>query len=445
MRWLLLSFALLWGRIALAEAQPTCAPPDPNADYFVSAYVDNPHPYVGEKIVYTICRYAPLSPSSFELSLPSFEGFSQGTKDIRSNQDVPFQSGGKQYGLKIQDVILSPTRAGTIQIEPTRLIVSAGQQVEFHSESIVLEVEPLPGGAPSGFHGAVGQFAISAVLDKPSVSVGDPVTLQVTIQGSGNLEQLDPPDLPTLTGWQVFSQNATLSVVGDKVFQWTLIPSAVGMQTIPPLQLVYFDPQQAIYRQLQTAPLTLQVVEGESSVVQVAPNSLGPRNTLPLKPIPPNPSFAEVLPGSNFWLLWFVPLAGVAAVWLGARRRKPMRGKKPARVVQSTALQRAQRRLKAASQARQSSEVYPLIAQAICTYFAARLNRRESDMTREQVQQALSERRITNDVAKSVLNCLQAAEDARYAPVITSDVRPLLAQTLEALKALDALWDTRSR
>ena len=61
------------------------------------------------------------------------------------------------------------------------------------SDAIKIRVDPLPSGAPSDFKGAVGQFAMSTAVDKKTTRTNEPVSIKVTLSGTGNIKLLEGP------------------------------------------------------------------------------------------------------------------------------------------------------------------------------------------------------------------------------------------------------------
>ena len=56
------------------------------------------------------------------------------------------------------------------------------------SQPLVVDVLPLPKGAPKGFKNLIGEFEISSKIGKRNLEVGDNTTLTVTVSGSGDIK-----------------------------------------------------------------------------------------------------------------------------------------------------------------------------------------------------------------------------------------------------------------
>ena len=70
--------------------------------------------------------------------------------------------------------------------------------MDVKSNPLTIIVDPIPTNAPSGFSGAIGRFAFNANVDTRNVKAGDPITLRVSVMGSGNIKlvTLPKPQLP---------------------------------------------------------------------------------------------------------------------------------------------------------------------------------------------------------------------------------------------------------
>src|SRR6185369_8183913 len=126
-----------------------------------------------------------------------------------------------------------------------------GQTKELKTDPMNLEVEPLPAeGRPASFTGAVGRFRIQAAVDKTAGKVGEAITLNVTLEGAGNLKVLGAPKLPDLPSFRVYDTLIDLHlnkagdvVQGSKVFKTVLVPRASGSLKIPPISFSFFSPE----------------------------------------------------------------------------------------------------------------------------------------------------------------------------------------------------------
>jgi hypothetical protein len=167
---------------------------------------------------------------------------------------------------------LYPQRTGRIVLAPTELILPLRQgRKTLKTAPLTLTVQPLPEiGKPLHFSGAIGEYQISAQLERGWVEVGSALTLVVRVSGRGNMQTVTPPILPTMVGVVVNGPNLSQdSTPTSRAYAYTLTPAQTGTLRIPSIQYPYFDPSRAVYATTQTAPIPLSVRPNPNDVVVI--------------------------------------------------------------------------------------------------------------------------------------------------------------------------------
>ncbi len=194
----------------------------------------------------------------------------------------------------IRKMALFPTSPGEYTIKPGSIKVSVQIEQrptslldEFFSDSffsgtglfsrradkvliaspITVVVKPLPEvDKPSSFNGAVGEFRISSSVDQKEVGQNEPITLQLVVEGEGNIETLGHPNIPELSDAKVYESDtksdffkAQDRIAGKKTFEIIFIPKLAGTFTIPQLEFSYFNSRTEKYEALRTGPYAIQV------------------------------------------------------------------------------------------------------------------------------------------------------------------------------------------
>ena len=144
-------------------------------------------------------------------------------------------------------------------IRDVRRLVIASQPQE-------LTVDPLPvAGRPDDFSGLVGSFRITAAAEPANAKVGDPIALEVTVTGTGDLSGLGGVDLTPLEAggdFRVGTQRADRSpgrFPSRAVFRATIRALRDSVRAVPPVRLSYFDPQRGAYAEASSASIALDV------------------------------------------------------------------------------------------------------------------------------------------------------------------------------------------
>ncbi len=139
------------------------------------------------------------------------------------------------------------------------------------SEPVSLTIRPLPeAGRPASFTGAVGKgFSIDVSANRSVVRVGDPIALEVTLRGQGNLEKLS---LPNFSGKDMLDEKS-FQLPGEvppgrfagttKQFKINLRVRDQAVTQIPALPFSWFDPETEQYQTAYSKPVAVQVMEAQ--------------------------------------------------------------------------------------------------------------------------------------------------------------------------------------
>jgi hypothetical protein len=423
-------------------------------DYFAEAVVDNPTPYVGQQIIYRFRFYDAVDVTNPQYEAPDFEGFWRIDKKTIDNSSLLINN--RQYNVTELYTALYPTHPGVIEISPANVLLPETvfrPEENLKANTVTVNVKPLPENAPPGFSGAVGQFNVAATLDRQSALLGEPFILRLSISGTGNIEQLTLPDLPTPADWRIYANPTIFTVtetndlvIGEKVYEYLLIPGQVGEQTLPVITFDYFDPGTELYRSANTEPVTLEILPPSQVNLQPSPSSIengsvAEATSLPLKPITSTLQIGRINQGVFFWLLWLLPPLGAGVCWwrIWQQKRNRLRDKMNRR---SMALEQAQSRLRNLFKTT-SSENYHAVRLAILKYFSDKLNYSDKELSETDLEKVLTEANISPNLGKRILLCMEWADEGQYTPSGSVDLLTLINRTSETLVVLDNSWKSK--
>ncbi len=137
------------------------------------------------------------------------------------------------------------------------------KKIQIVSKELNLQVLPLPVEArPADFQGAIGSFALQVQAQPVEVGPGDPITLTMTVEGTGNFELLKAPVLSEAEGWKSYQPSAQFTPgarpgQGSKVFEQAIIAKNSDKTAIPPVVFSFFNPESGAYQTLQSDPIAL--------------------------------------------------------------------------------------------------------------------------------------------------------------------------------------------
>lgn len=202
-------------------------------------------------------------------------------------------------------------------------------QEEVPLPTVSLSALPLPPGAPANFADAVGQYSVAAKTSATSLAMNEAVEVEITVRGTGSLQQLACPQPDDAADWKLVPATrkpivaANGEIVG-MVFSQLMRPVAeVG--GVPSFSMSYFDPAAMAYKKASTAPMPLPWRETESAgaeLVQAA--APPPAGSVPVAEMTDIYGFVaqeygtyHVLP-RWLWYLLYLPALGILG-YIGVR------------------------------------------------------------------------------------------------------------------------------
>ncbi len=402
--------------------------------FFIEAEVDNPTPFLGEQVVYTFRFYqAGTFLGQPDYQAPSFTGFWSEQQPDQAQYQV--QAGGQLYQVTELRTILFPTAAEPVTIEPARLIIPGGffhRDTTLQTESIQLDINPLPPNAPDSFSGAVGQFDLAAEVDTTDGKVNEPITLKVTLSGQGNLNTIPDPVWPEIQGWRSFESQASTNtsfengtLTGSRVYERLFVPGVEGEATIPSIDYTYFDPASGMYQTTATEPIPVSIAPGSAEAPP--PNFLGSNKTevaqlatdiRHLKSIPSSLNLARrpLTDQPFYWLAWGVPLVALAGNFAWQWRQLYWQ----THVGLARSSQARKKAKRALAQARKQDDLYLAANQILTTYLSDKLNQPVAGLTRRVLNKLLAESKLNSNLINRVEMALSESELGRFSPEASS-------------------------
>jgi hypothetical protein len=195
-----------------------------------------------------------------------------------------------------------------------------------------LEAIALPAAnQPSTFSGAVGRFDIKSSVSSAHARISEPVTLRISVEGTGDLDRVDVSGVVSSDTWKAYPPKAVSEPsspgkrIAGKVFEQVLVPLRGGDITVPAVAFTAFDPTSGKYVTGETAPILVSVdgtPVAADGVSQAAPSASASPAPLPER---------EAAPVRSLHLTpWTVGLVGgsVLFVALATGLYRLLRGKR---------------------------------------------------------------------------------------------------------------------
>ncbi|NIR47828.1 protein BatD [candidate division KSB1 bacterium] len=452
---------------------------------FLRASVDKNRVYQNEPVTVSYKIYTSVNISSYGISqLPNTVGF--WSEEFPTPSRPPLHAevvNGRRYQVaEIKKVALFPQGPGTKTLDPmviecevrlrnrrrSRDIFDSFFDDPFfslnrtttkviRSNPVKIDVLPLPAENKSlDFSGAVGDFSLSASVDKERVKTNEAVTLTVTISGTGNIKILAQPDVEFPSDFEVYdpkiSENINRNggqISGSKTFEYVLIPRFPGTQTIRPISFSYFDLSAKRYKTLSSDPINISVAKGKDRPVNV-PLATSKEDVKfigqDIRFIQTHlPEFQEIgtvfYKEVPFFAILILPLLVLAGAYGYSKHLEKM-STNVAYARSRKANQMALKRLRNANKEMGKGNLrkfYGEVSKALMGFIGDKLNVSAAGLITDEVDSVLRSRGIREETVANYLDCLRTCDFKRFAPsdADNGEMKVFFEKARKAIIALD--------
>jgi hypothetical protein len=414
--------------------------------------------YRGEAIVVTHKIYTKQSIVGFEdVKFPSYDGF--WSEDIQQPQQITLNRenyNGEVYNAGVlKQSILYPQKAGKIQIEPFTVDVVIREQTRggnsvfdqfFGSYQDVkkslktsptsLDILPYPlADQPSDFSGLTGEFSMKAEITKSQVEANEAVNLKITISGTGNMKQVNAPDLEFPPDIEAYDPKTVdnikvgaTAVSGSRTFDYLLIPRHAGEFKIGPFSFSYFDAVKGKYVTLSQPEFTLKVGKGNGEEDKATGVTIASKEDLKvlgsdIRYIKTNE--ANVTEKGKYFFrspLFFTLSGAPLLLYLGFflwHRNMVKQSGNVALMKSRRANKIAGKRLALAKKflyEKKRNEYYEEIFKALWGYISDKLSIPVAELTKEKIKETMLAKNVNEATINEFITLLDKAEFVRFAP-----------------------------
>jgi hypothetical protein len=445
-------------------------------EVFVTTELDRRRAYPGQQINLTYKVYTQLSISGLELKeSPVLKGF--WVEDIevpRNPTPVLEEVRGRQYSaFVVKRQALFANAPGKLEIPPSTFALGVRvrsrdpfsffnfgttEPVYRRTQPVDVTISPFPeSGKPANFRNLAGRFTLSAKVDKTEVKAGDAIALTVVLGGAGNFNTVGDLDFPAMPELKVFSAKSSVKsdrsgdrIEGAKSWEYVIVPQSPGVQTIPGLTVHFFNPDSERYETAATSPLAIKVgrADGVASPGQRIPQLAQRKLTRQGSDINfiklsgnPNDQMPGLYGNPFFYLVLLLPVAANIGMLAYQKHAEKLAGDISLQR-QRKAARRALEALKAAAielKSGSAATFYSSIGTALTHFISDRYSLPEIDLTSDQIQEKLAERKVQENLIHSTTGLLDRLNFARFAPSQFSieEARALLEETRNIILELD--------
>lgn len=267
--------------------------PEELADVFVMTDVPKKVLYLGEGVVARYYLYSKVPVSNLDIKkYPKLNSFLKRFLQEPERTERVSVDGQLYMRTQIYAAKLYPEKVGDLKIDPLQLSATYpssrggdpfgafGMNRDFKtktisSESIKIEVRPLPQPTPPHFTGLVGPHEFQLQFGQSKLIVNEPLEIKLTVSGVGALENLEAPDLIKHPALEEFESNGDLKISdaenATKVFDYTFLAKENFNLPAKEITLSYFDPNSEKYVTTQLNVPEIVVAGGQPGQAKQAP------------------------------------------------------------------------------------------------------------------------------------------------------------------------------
>lgn len=436
-----------------------------NDRMYLTLFVDKPAAYVNELIPVTVKLYVNRLNVS-DIQLPTFdqEGFSK--VEFKEPKQYRERVGGILFDVLEFKTSIFGTKAGDYRLGPAKIKCSVmvprsasrgpmaddffpsdpygGSMfddfftrfervpMELKSKDAQIVVSPVPTqGRPADFNGAVGDYQFIYSASPTKIKVGDPVTVHMDINGTGNFNTVIIPNLENTNGFKTYEPQVKTEE-NKKSFTQVLIPEGDNVTQVPKASFTYFDPNAREFKTITQGPIPLVIekgkVEAPSQVIGPTPGVQAP---VPAKDTDLGRDIIYIKESPGMWFktgkVYFktasyaavlvLPMAAFLAIYIVQRRR--MRIKNDAeysgKIFAFKASRKGIRDLSAQLKTAEPKVFYETLFNTLQNYLGYRLQMPTAGVTASTAVQGLVERGVEPSIASKVNKLFEACDMARFA------------------------------
>ena len=424
------------------------------SDLFIKVSANKKRVYEQEPVLLTYKVYTLVGLTSLRGDMPDLKSFYTQEVSLPTQKSFSIETfNGRPYRTTTwSQYVMFPQMTGKLQIpsitfegivvqqnrniDPFEAFFNGGSGYVEVKKKIVapgidIQVDPLPE-RPAGFSGGVGHFNVSASLNKTETKANDPVSLRITVSGTGNLKLVKQPQIELPKDFDKYEPKITdktkltsAGIEGSMIYDILIVPRHQGHYELPPVSLTYFDTTANVYKTVTSEPLTLDVAKGsgpgamsdysEQQDLQELSRDIRYIKTGDVR----QRGMEEFFFGSvSYWMTLAIMVLVFISLFVIFRQRAIENANITKRRA-GKANKVATKRLKKASKLmadNKPGEFYDEVLRALWGYVGDKLNIPVEQLSHDNISQRLGDRGVGEETIAQFMGALDECEFERYAP-----------------------------
>lgn len=436
-----------------------------NERMFLTVRAPDRQLYVGEPVTieYVLLTRARMALTSIRLeSQPKLTGFVVEEPGDDSDNPQSVRIGQNRFDARVI------WRSAVTAIEPGKTIVdSMGVSVtvgdffdrrrhSLKSDPVALEFLEVPSeGRPADYiPGTVGNFVLTAQIDRENIKVGQTAVMTVEVNGAGNLRAIRPPKFNPPKGIRIDkvpSRDLDAlavgpgGVTGKRTFQFLVTADEVGKFDVGRVDLPYFNPISGKYERARSEILKVRVDPPAGGPVIEAKATKTTDPGVAIERTPGEGPKIENGGQSNMkWILAGMSIPLIFFLWAETVSR--VRGhseKNRDKIARRKALGRAKALLAGLEHAKDSNQFWTGLDHAIKEFLNDRWGMTTTGRSHDELRHDLAAIGAPEERIAEILNEIEVCAFGRFAPAVALDSERSnsLQRVSKCLAELDRLSD----
>ena len=438
-------------------------------ELYIEALPNMTEAWVGQQIIldYKLFTTVQIETQNV-ISESDYQGFY--AQDIRryDSRVVREVIDGTQYATKVlKRLALFPQQTGKLTIDPLNVQLGAVmdgnnqrrsfffsrqiRRIPASTQSLAINIKPLPPGPPNSFTGAVGSFEVRTRINRATITTDDAISVIMSIRGNGDIKRIQPPTLNFPEEFEVYDPKVIKEnsfenlgeLYGEKEIEYLLVPKEPGQYQLTP-EFSYFDPDSAKYVVFNDNTFTVNVGQGsqKKTAINTSPE---PERKSDIAYLKADPKFGQkkyLQDGVPFWIFSLLPFLLLGGAYTYKQLKAQNESLDPALLRQRKARKAAQKRLETAKQHLQdekSRAFYDEISKAMLGYVCDKLQIPRSELTKDNVRERLQAMSVAELEIERFMKTIKTCEMALFAGMDNSKaMQETYDETLDLLATVES-------
>ena len=301
----------------------------------------------------------------------------------------------------------------------------------------------------------VGNFKMTATVDKKDKKENEPFDLKITISGDGNIKTIQEPEIALSDNLKKYETSEKIIKQGDKEtgkeFTTLIMPLGPGEGEIKILPQKYFDMQTKQIKSLGARNIKVNVIE-DLSVKKISSdtinNAVGNNNDYYNDvngQIQPNIDFSFLFKVYNFVrkpVLWIV-LGSLLILYVLIRlffKYMDYINKDQQKLKNKKAYKKSKKYFQKAKKTKNTKEFYEYMYKGLLEYFASVLGQSADGLTAYKIRRNLEEKSVDTNLIKQIEEIIDECSVVLYSQSSTdneTNLKEFYNKTFDILKKLD--------